>query len=374
MMSNENPPDVAGDIEIRPTRTPVASEERARLLENPGFGRLFSDHMVVIPYQEGRWQRGSLQPFGPLSLSPATAVLHYGQVIFEGFKAYRQPDGSIKTFRPMVHARRLNNSARRMAMPELPPERFVAAVDALIRQDHAWVPGGESQSYYLRPFMMATDPMLGVRPSKTYAFYVIGSPAGSYFASGLKPVTVWVSREYVRAAPGGTGFAKCAGNYAASLAGQKEADEKGCDQVVWLDAIERRYVEEMGGMNLCFVFREGDRVQVVTPELSGTILPGVTRDSILTLARDLGYEAVERKITVDEWERAVREGRMTEAFACGTAATVTPIGHVKTSTGDWSINNGEPGPVAKRLRELLQDIQYGRGPDRHEWMHSVVKA
>ena len=373
-MSNQNPPAAAADIDVRLTTTPVSGEERARILESPGFGQVFSDHMIVVPYEDGRWQRGSLQPFGPISMSPATAVLHYAQAVFEGFKAYRQQDGGIGTFRPYYHAERFNRSARRLAMPAFPEERFVAAVDTLIRQDQAWVPGSADASYYLRPFMIATDPMIGVRPSKTYSFYVIGSPAGAYFASGLKPVTVWVSREYVRAAAGGTGFAKCAGNYAASLAGQQEAEAKGCQQVVWLDGQERRYIEEMGGMNIFFVFRDGDRVQVVTPELSGTILPGATRDSILTVAKDLGYEPVERKITVDEWEAAVREGRMTEAFACGTAAAITPIGQVKTATGDWAINNGETGPVAQRLRDALQDIHYGRAPDRHEWMHTVVSG
>lgn len=361
------------DLDVSLSSSPVAPDARERMLESPAFGRIFTDHMIAIPYtREEGWKRGRLQPFGNLSLHPATAALHYAQVVFEGFKAYAHPDGSIKTFRPDMNAARFNRSAARMAMPELPVERFVAAVHALIAQDRAWVPRHGDSTLYLRPFMMATDPFLGVRPSNSYCFYVIACPAGSYFPSGVKAVSVWISEDYIRAAPGGTGMAKCAGNYAAGLIGQKRAEEHGCQQVVWLDANERRYIEEMGGMNICFVFERGGRVELVTPELTGSILPGVTRASILTLARDLGYDAVERRISIDEWRTAVHEGHMTEAFACGTAATITPIGRVESTRGGFTMSNGEMGPVTRRLRERLLDIQFGRAPDPYGWLHPVA--
>jgi branched-chain amino acid aminotransferase len=373
IMNLENHFIARADLEPCLSSSPVDAETRSRLLENPGFGRTFTDHMVAIPYtREEGWQRGRLQPCGPLPLHPATAVLHYGQIIFEGFKAYAHADGSIKVFRPDMNAARFNRSAVRMAMPEMPVERFVAAVDALIAQDRAWVPTHGDSTLYLRPFMIATDPFLGVRPSSSYSFYVIACPAGSYFPTGIKAVAVWISEDYIRAAPGGTGQAKCAGNYAAGLIGQKRAEEHGCQQVVWLDANERRYIEEMGGMNIFFVFSQGDRVELVTPELTGSILPGVTRASIITLGRDLGYRVIERRISLDEWRAAVQERRMTEAFACGTAATVLPIGRVESASGSFTMHDGEMGPVTRRVRERLLDIQFGRAADAYGWMHDVV--
>ena len=362
-------------IDLRPTPTPLSDAERQARMEHLGFGQTFTEHMVVIPYEEGNgWGRGVLQPYGALTLDPATSVLHYGQAIFEGFKAYRQPDGGIKTFRPERNAERFIASAHRLAMPALPVERFIEAADTLIRHDRAWVPGHVGESLYLRPFMIGTDAMLGVRPSRRYLFVVIASPSGNYFPSGVKPVTVWISEEYVRACRGGTGAAKFAGNYAASLLAQQNARAEGCDQVVWIDAIERRYIEEMGGMNIMFVYEEGGRNVLVTPELSGALLPGVTRESLLQVAREMGYGAEERKVTVDEWESAVREGRMTEAFACGTAAVITPIGRVKSRHGEFAIRGGETGPVATRLRKALLDMQHGFAPDPHAWMHTVVEG
>ncbi len=362
-------------LEVRPTATPLPAAEREQRIRNPAFGRVFTDHMVLIPYRAGPgWGGGVLQPYGPISLDPSASVLHYGQAIFEGFKAYRQPDGGIKTYRPEANAARFSASARRLAMPELPTARFVEAADALIRQDRDWVPSEVGHSLYVRPLMIATEAALGVRPASQYLFLLFASPAGLYFPKGIKPVTVWLSDEYVRAAPGGTGAAKCAGNYAASLLAQRQAEGEGCDQVVWLDAIERRYVEEMGGMNVFFVYREGGRTVLVTPEQSGSLLPGITRASILELARDLGFDAAERRVSVDEWAAAVREGRMTEAFACGTAAVVTPIGTVKSRQGTFSVHGGETGPVAAKVREVLLDIQHGRAPDRHGWMHEVWAA
>jgi branched-chain amino acid aminotransferase len=298
-------------------------------------------------------------------------VLHYGQAIFEGFKAYRQPDGHVKSFRPEANANRFNASARRLAMPEIPVELFVEAADILVRQERDWVPSTIGESLYLRPFMIATEAALGVKPSKEYLFLLIASPSGAYFSQGVKPVTVWISENYVRAAPGGTGAAKCAGNYAASLVAQKEAKAEGCDQVVWLDAVHRRYIEEMGGMNIFFVYQENGRTVVVTPMLTGTLLPGITRLTLLDMAKTMGYGAEERRISVDEWQAALQEGRMIEAFACGTAAVITPIGTVKSAHGEWKINNGEAGPVSLALRKALLDLQHGLAPDTRHWLHEI---
>jgi branched-chain amino acid aminotransferase len=359
-------------FDINPSSTVLGQTERANRLANLQFGRQFTDHMVTIPYRDGQWRKGHLGPYAPLSLDPAASVLHYGQAIFEGYKAYRQEDGSIKTFRPHANAARFNRSAARLAMPALPQDVFVAAGDALIKQDAQWVPQNRGESLYLRPFMIATDPYLGVRPSLEYLFVLIASPAGAYFPQGVKPVTVWISQDYVRAAPGGTGEAKCAGNYAASLLAQAQAQEKGCDQVVWLDAVERRYIEEMGGMNLFFVFQENGTTTVVTPALTGTLLPGITRDTLLTMARDLGYQAEERRLTVDEWRTGVTSGVISEVFACGTAAVITPVGRVKGNDVDLTINAMENGPVAMRLREALLDIQHGVAADTHAWLHQAA--
>jgi branched-chain amino acid aminotransferase len=343
-------------------------------MKNPGFGRVFTDHMVVIPYKEGEgWLQGELKAYGPLAMDPASSVLHYGQAIFEGFKAYAQPDGGVKTYRPFENARRFNRSAARLAMPALPEDLFVQAADELIRQDRAWVPSEVGESLYLRPLMIATEAALGVRPAREYLFVLFASPAGSYFTGGIKPVTVWISEDYVRAAPGGTGFAKCAGNYAASLLAQKQAQDEGCDQVVWLDAVHRSYIEEMGGMNVYFVYQEGGRSRIFTPELTGTLLPGVTRSSLLELARDLGLEAEEGKISVEQWREDVATGRMTEAFACGTAAVITPIGQVKSANASWTLNHGKTGPVAAKLREALLNLQHGLAADTHDWMHTVIQ-
>ncbi len=359
-------------IEVQLANPRLSNEERAAKMQHLGFGKVFTEHMVIIPYTtpEG-WGRGILKPYGPITLDPSASVLHYGQAIFEGFKAYRQPDGHIKTFRPEANGLRFQRSAERLAMPPLPVERFVEAADLLIQTEKDWVPTAVGESLYLRPFMIATEAQLGVKPSHEYLFMLIASPSGAYFPKGIKPVTVWITEEYVRAAPGGTGHTKCAGNYAASLIAQAQAQDKGCDQVVWLDAVERRYVEEMGGMNIFFVYKEHGETVLVTPELTGSLLPGVTRSSLLQLAQDLGIKAEERRISVEEWDAALKEGRMTEAFACGTAAVITPIGLVKSKHGDWPIHNGETGPVATQLREALLNIQHGKAADAHGWLHTV---
>ena len=362
------------DFTLARNANPASDEVRTGILADPGFGRFFTDHMVTIDYTEADgWHDAKVLPYGPIQLDPSAVVLHYAQEVFEGLKAYRWGDGSIVSFRPEANAARLRNSARRLAIPELPEEVFLESLRQLIAVDGDWVPaaGGE-ESLYLRPFIFATEPGLGVRPAVEYRYMVIASPAGAYFKGGLKPVSVWLSTEYVRASPGGTGAAKFGGNYAASLLAQAEATEHGCDQVVWLDAIERRYVEEMGGMNLFFVFGSGGTARLVTPELSGSLLPGITRNSLLQLATDAGFSVEERKIDVDEWQKKAAAGEITEVFACGTAAVITPVGHVKSRTDDFSINGGAFGPVAARLRETLLGIQHGTVADPHGWLHRVL--
>lgn len=359
---------------VQRSTSPLPDAERDAILTNPGFGRSFTDHMVRIDHVDGRWQDGAVLPYGPLSLDPATSSLHYGQLIFEGLKAYRQPDGSVATFRPEVNAGRFAHSAVRLAMPQLPAETFVESLRALADIDRAWVPSGDDAALYLRPFMIATEVGLGVRPAASHAYLLIASPAGPYFPQGIKPVSVWLSTEYTRAAPGGTGEAKCAGNYAASLAAQAQATAEGCDQVVWLDALEHRWVEEMGGMNLCFVYGTGPSARIVTPALTGTLLPGVTRDSVLTLAADLGYGAEEGKISTDDWREGSESGQISEVFACGTAAVITPVGLARSAAGSWAVGDGTAGPITMRLREELLGLQTGARPDTHGWMHTLVTA
>ncbi len=351
------------------TTGPVPEERREEIHAAPGFGQHFSDHMLVATWtpEEG-WHDGELRPYGPFQVDPATAVLHYAQEIFEGLKAYRHDDGSIWLFRPEANGRRFQSSARRMALPELPVDDFVAALDLLVETDQAWVPTGGEKSLYLRPFMFASEVFLGVRPARKVTFSVIASPAGSYFADGVRPVSIWLSEDYTRAAPGGTGAAKCGGNYAASLLPQQEAIANGCDQVVFLDAVERRWVEELGGMNLYFVYDDG---LIVTPELTGTILEGITREAIIAVAAELGHKVEERRIDIDEWRTGVSSGRIAEVFACGTAAVVTPVGSLRWRNGSLEIGGGAGGPVTTRIRQQLLDIQYGRAEDTHGWLHRV---
>ena len=368
----ETPSGLFAPVDL-PVATPDADVER--LCADPGFGRVFSDHMITMRYDTERgWHDGQLTARRPLLFDPASVVFHYGQAIFEGLKAYRQADGGVAIFRPHDNARRFQASSRRMAMAELPEDYFVEALETLVRVDARFVPNGEGKNLYLRPFMIATEVGLGIRPSSEYLFCVLATPSESIFHSESNAITVWLSHEYVRAAPGGTGEAKTAGNYAGSLLAQRQAAEQGCDQVVWLDAIERRFVEEMGGMNLCFVFNDGDGAppRVVTPELTGTLLAGITRDSMLKLAVDLGYGASEERIDVEQWEKGCADGTITEVFACGTAAVVTPVGRVRHAGGEWTIGDGTMGPVTLRLHNALIDVQHGRTPDRHGWMTRVV--
>ena len=351
---------------LNPNAVPAA-ERDAKVAEG-GFGKYYTDHMVTIDWDEqSGWAEPELKAYGPLTLDPATAVFHYGQEIFEGMKAYRQPDGSVALFRPEANAQRFNRSAKRLALPELPIETFIETVEALVKQDIGWVPNKVGESLYIRPFMIATEVGLGVRPTNKAKYILIATPAGAYF-NPSKAVTVWISTEYVRAAPGGTGEAKCGGNYAASLVAQKAAAAEGCDQVVWLDAVERKWVEEMGGMNLYFV--KGNKI--VTPKLTGTLLPGITRDSILAVARDLGYETEEVMLSVDDWKTGIESGEIKETFACGTAAVVSPIGAAKSKWGTWVTGDGNPGPITMKIRETLLGIQHGQIADKNGWV-KVVK-
>ena len=351
--------------------TPVTDEALAEILAEPGFGTHFTDHMFTVEWTpEKGWHDARITPYGPITLDPATAVLHYAQETFEGMKAYRHEDGSVWTFRPEANAARMVRSSQRLALPELPVEDFVAAVDALVTVDQRWVPDSAGEkSLYLRPFMFASEVFLGVRPSQHVTFMVIASPAGSYFKGGLKPVSLWLTTEYTRAGRGGMGAAKTGGNYASSLVAQQEAYAQGCDQVVFLDAEESQYVEELGGMNLYFVYADG---HVVTPATTGTILEGITRASIIELAGKLGHQVEERKFSIDEWREGVASGEIVEIFACGTAAVVTPVGSLKWEGGETPAATAEAGPLTSRIRQALVDVQFGRADDAFGWMHQVV--
>ena len=352
-------------FERLPHPAPVPGATRDQAIADPGFGTVFTDHMVSIDYDEGEgWHSATLGPRGPIALDPAASVLHYAQEIFEGMKAYRLADGTMALFRPDANAARFNKSAARLAMPELPEDVFVEAVKQAVLADRDWFPSVEGGSLYIRPFMFANEHFLGVRPAKKYKFLVILSPAGNYFKSGAPAVSVWVS-DYTRAAPGGTGEAKCGGNYAASLVPTGEAFAQGHDQVVFLDAAERKWIEELGGMNLFFVFEDGS---VITPPLRGTILPGITRDSIITLAREQGLDMREEMYGIDQWRKDAESGKLVETFACGTAAVVTAVGKVAGRDGEFTIGTGGPGQLTSKLREQLVGIQRGTIEDRHGWV------
>ena len=352
-----------------PNLAPVAANERAALLADPGFGRVFTDHMALIRYNEAQgWHDAQVTARKPLVLDPATAVLHYAQEIFEGMKAYKLADGSMALFRPDANAARFRASAQRMAMAELPEDMFIESVKALVRADVDWFPYVDGGSIYLRPFMIASEVFLGVKPSAEYLYLVIASPAGNYFKAGVPAISLWVSQEYTRAAPGGTGAAKCGGNYATSLVAQAQAIKMGYDQVVYLDAAERRWVEELGGMNLFFVFEDGS---LQTPPLGGTILPGITREALITLARDEGLTVREEPYAIDQWRADALSGRLTESFACGTAAVVTPVGSVTSSEGKFTIGAGGPGQTTQRLRDRLVGIQRGTAADPYGWVQRI---
>jgi branched-chain amino acid aminotransferase len=354
------------DLQILPLTT-----AKAKIVDETalGFGKLFTDRMFVMQYTDGKgWHSARIEPYGPFSLDPACAVLHYAQEIFEGLKAFRRPDGKIALFRPSDNVRRFNRSAERMSMPQVDEAFFLKAIKELVRLEQEWVPKSEGTALYIRPTMIATDPFLGVHPSHTYLCYVILSPVGAYYKGGLAPVKIWISDEYVRVAPGGTGEAKTGGNYAASLKGSMVAEEKGFDQVLWLDAVQRKYVEEVGSMNICFVY-DG---KVVTSPLKGTILDGITRRSILTLVKEMGITVEERALTVDEILDGVASGRLTEAFGTGTAAVVSPVGQFTFRDRTVTFGDGKTiGDLTGKLYANLTGIQTGKVADNHGWIEFI---
>ena len=356
---------------IEPNATPLPADERAAILADPGFGKYFTDNMSVVTWTPATgWTDPKVTALAPFSMHPSAAVLHYGQEIFEGMKAYRHADGSIWLFRPEANARRFAKSARRLALPVLDEQEFIDSVAELVRADQDWVPAyaeGDERSLYLRPFMFASEAFLGVRPSAEVTYSVIASPAGPYFSGGVKGVTLWVSTTYTRAAPGGTGEAKCGGNYASSLAAQIEAQEHGCEQVLYVDGLEHKWLEESGTMNLCLVTTNGE---LLTPGL-GTILEGVTRDCVLALADEHGLKPVERRISLDELRAGCEDGSISEVFAAGTAAVITPIKGFKGDGYEVTVGTGEPGKQTMAIRDHLLDIQYGRAADTHNWLHKV---
>jgi branched-chain amino acid aminotransferase len=355
-----------------PNKNPLPNSEREKRVSEPGFGKYYTDNMVIAQWSEATgWQDAELRAYGPLTLDPATMVFHYGQEVFEGMKAYSQPDGGVSLFRPDANAKRFAKSAARIALPEMPVEFFVQTVEELVKQEKSWVPKKIGESLYLRPFLIATEVGLGVRPSNHATYVLIATPAAAYF-NAAKAVTVWISTEYVRAALGGTGEAKCGGNYAASLLAQKQAAQEGCDQVVYIDAKERKWVEEMGGMNLYFIKGSGKGATIMTPKLTGTLLPGITRDSILTLANDLGYKTEESMISIDQWRDGVKSGEITEIFACGTAAVISAVGAAKSTQGTWQTGDGKPGVITNEIRAALLAIQHGTAADKHGWNKRVV--
>lgn len=355
------------EFKVTKNPNPTPDAEREKIIANPTFGTHFTDHQVVVVWEKDKgWHSHQVIPYGPILMDPSAAVLHYGQEIFEGIKAYRHKDGSIWTFRPEMNAKRLQKSAHRMALPELPIETFVESLRQLIAVDGNWVPTQDGEkTLYFRPFEIAAENFLGVRAAHRAEYRVIASPVGPYFTGGIKPVSIWIALDSARAGKHGTGEAKTGGNYAASLLAQNEGYENGCSQVVFLDAESATYIEELGGMNLFFVFKDGS---VVTPALDGTILHGITRDSVITLLKDRGHKVEERKFSLDELRNSAKSGDLVEVFACGTAAVVTPVGLLKSRKEEIEIGGGEPGALTVSIREELTSIQYGNLPDKHGWL------
>ena len=350
------------EIRIERTTTPKAKPVDESKL---GFGKIFTDHMFIMEYDTGKgWHDARVVPYGEISLSPAAMVLHYGQEIFEGMKAYRTPDGNVQFFRPEENFKRLNQSAERLIIPQIPVEDALQALHTLVEVDKDWVPHTDGASLYIRPFVIAVDPFLGVRPGDKYYFIIICSPSGAYYASGLNPVSIYVETNYVRAVKGGMGYTKTGGNYAASLAGQDEAHKQNYSQVLWLDGIERKYIEEVGAMNIMFVI-DGE---LVTPELQGSILPGITRKSVLELCRKWGMKVSERRISIEEVAKAYDEGKLQEVFGTGTAAVISPVGHLKWGDKVMEINDNKIGDISQKLYDTMTGMQYGKLADEMGWI------
>ncbi len=350
-------------ISVQRTKSPKPKPPADKL----GFGKYFSDHMLVQDYVEGRWGEASIQPMAPFPMSPGASVLHYGQAMFEGMKAFRQSNGQIVLFRPDFHFRRMESGSARLCMPFISEAEFLQALREIVKVDETWVPADKGCALYLRPTLIATEEFLGVRPSQTYRFFVITSPVGAYYSEGFGPVKIWVEEEYVRACPGGLGAVKAAANYAASLKAAEKAKKKGFSQVLWLDATERKYVEEVGTMNIFFVF-DGE---VVTPPLDGTVLGGCTRDCVLQLLRQRGMNVVERKITIQEVRDGVKSKRLKEVFGTGTAAVVSPVGELAGDGWSFQVGSGGVGDLTHSLFNEITGIQYGQRPDPHGWIVKV---
>ena len=348
-------------MEIKITKT---TQPKAKPTGKLGFGKIFTDHMFVKNYTEGKgWHDARIEPYHKIELDPSAMVFHYGQEMFEGLKAYMGADGKARLFRPIMNAKRTNATNQRLCIPQIPEEDFVEAVRALVEVDKDWIPTEDGTSLYIRPFIIATDEFLGVAPSKTYLFMIILSPSGAYYESGLAPVGIWIEDDYVRAVKGGMGFAKTGGNYAASLAAQVKAHDDGYSQVLWLDGVERKYIEEVGAMNIFFKI-DG---KIVTPMLNGSILPGITRNSVIEVCKSWGYEVEERLISVDELIAAQKEGKLEECFGTGTAAVISPVGKLRYKDDVMTINGGEIGEVSQKLYDTITGIQWGRIEDSFGW-------
>ena len=353
------------NIKIERTTTPKEKPAKGTKL---GFGKIFTDHMFVMDYTEGKgWHDARIVPFQDLVMSPAAMVFHYGQEMFEGLKAYKGVDGKVRLFRPDMNAKRTNDTNDRLCIPNIPVEDFVEAVKAVVKVDEDWIPTEDGTSLYIRPFIIATDEFLGVAPSKTYKFIIILAPSGAYYESGLAPVGIWIEDEYVRAVKGGMGFAKTGGNYAASLIAQVKAHDDGYSQVLWLDGVERKYIEEVGAMNIFFKI-DG---KIVTPMLNGSILPGVTRNSVIALCKKMGYEVEERRISAQELIEAQKSGKLEECFGTGTAAVISPVGKLRYVDDVMIINNNEIGEVSQKLYDTLTGIQWGKREDDMGWTVEV---
>ena len=349
------------DIRIEKTTSP---KEKPKSNEPLGFGKIFTDHMFIMDYETGKgWHDARIVPFQNLSVSPACASFHYGQTMFEGMKAYKGEDGKFYVFRPDMNAKRTNETNKRICIPQLPEEDFVEAVKAIVSVDKDWIPDAPGTSLYIRPFIIATDEYLGVKPSDHYLFMIILSPSGAYYSSGLDPVGIWIEDEYVRAVRGGMGFAKTGGNYACSLIGQVKAHDDGYSQVLWLDGVERKYIEEVGAMNIFFKING----KIVTPMLSGSILPGITRNSVITICKDWGMEVEERKISVDELIDAQKSGALEEVFGTGTAAVISPVGKLRYKDDVMTIGDGGIGEISQKLYDTVTGIQLGKIEDKFNW-------
>ena len=353
------------DIRIEKTTTPKALPAQ----DNPlTFGTIFTDHMFVMNYQKGKgWFDPRVVPYQPISLQPSAMVFHYGQEMFEGLKAYRADDGRALLFRPDMNAKRTNNTNKRLCIPEIPVEDFIQAVQAVVKVDEAWIPNKPGTSLYIRPFIIATDPFLGVRPSDTYLFVIILSPVGAYYPEGLNPVKIWIEDDYVRAVKGGIGEAKTGGNYVASMAAQLKAHDEGYSQVLWLDGVERKYIEEVGAMNIFFKING----KVLTPMLNGSILPGITRNSVIALCKEWGYEVEERRISVDELYEASVNGTLEEVWGTGTAAVISPVGHLRFQNQVMQIKDGGIGELSQKLYDTVTGIQLGKIEDTRGWVVEV---